>query len=576
MTTSSSTMASATGEPTTGDFPSLECPSTLEGPDDAPFFGDLLLELEFAELAGVCDDLVAPISLDPKDKWKVLVTYPAVEDGSPENEDFEELWDPGRKPLLVFEHGSGGQMFDQYAHIFRPLAREGIITASIQGSSTDEPERRAARILCTARWFATLWPDRNERLNCRFALMGHSSGGLGALKAARMRGPEDPTALMDLRALVGIAPREKGEGYFPAEKMAPLLLLQGSRDEQIQGDGMIIFDNTSPEKEPVDKFGKAIVWAYDVDHDAFGGGAAIENFSGVGSDIEMRAKGETLAREYVGAFLRWQLLGEDPAALRKRFTGEVVPDALDNPLWWDYLPDAPGGGEPAVLTAFTVDQRRWGEARLLIDTFEREVGGLSPAEPSGALVTVQPASFAEQVKIGTATNLAAGTNPDNKVARVDWSIFEDPEPGSLAWDFEPALDLDGFSHLSLRAANVILVPDILTCEVIEPDDPIQFQITLSDGVHDIAILTDVVIPQDLGLVSYPNSDVPSCVFHQFFRTLRIPLNEFCVLGPLDLSNIERLTFTFGSLGGPQVGSVMLDGVEFTRSGFDEGSASLCQ
>lgn len=69
-------------------------------------------------------------------------------------------------------------------------------------------------------------------------------------------------------------------------------------------------------------------------------------------------------------------------------------------------------------------------------------------------------------------------------------------------------------------------------------------------------------------------DVTVCSHWQFFRTLRIPLDDFCANVPLDLDGITRLSLTFGFGAGSQSGAVMLDGIEFTRSPFDE-PAALC-
>jgi hypothetical protein len=511
-----------------------------------------------------------PGMLNANDKWRVHIVYPSLEDGAadddptagPEPEQVEEVWHPGRKPLLVMEHGSGGQNFLRYDHILRPLALQGIIAVSIEGGGGDNPPRRAARILCTARWFAALWPERNERLNCDLGFMGHSAGGQGAVVAARLRSmyPADVTHFFDLRALVSIAPRGAGAGQFSPEQTAPYLIIQGSTDEQVPDGGIRLFDGVSPEGSDEPNFGKSLVWAYDVTHGGFGGG-----------QIESE-KGRTLAAEYIVNFLRWRILNEFAEQFRPFFSGEAIPAIFAaHPEWWDYLPDYEG--TPLILTAFTVDERRDGEVRRLIDTFDRDAPGqLTTAKPSEALVTAQPPFFSDRVVVGPAFPLANAANPDNQVARVDWSL-EDPEPGRLSWTFDPGLALNGFSFLSLRVSNVLTIPTSANCSPIEPDDPVQFTITIRDlDDNEATVLTDVIIPQDFKVVG---GDL-GCTYVHFFRTLRIPLNDFCGITPLDLGAIRSMTFSFGfGTGGTPSGAVMLDGIEFTRSEFDDGAASSC-
>ena len=435
-TTTGESTGDLTTTPTTGPPPPIECPATPQHPSDAPFFGDLMLQIpQVGELP--CGDLVGPGMLDELDTWAVHLVYPAMEDGTADDdptegsapEPVEELWHPGRKPLLVMEHGSGGQNFLQYDHILRPLALQGIIAASIQGGPSHSPPKRAARILCTARWFAARWPERNERLNCDLGFMGHSSGGQGAVVAARLRSMnlDDVTHHFDLRALVSIAPRGSSAGEFMPAQTAPYLIIQGATDEQVPDGGIALFDSVSPEGSGEPNFGKSFVWAYDIPHNAFAG------LSGL-AETE---KGHTLATEYIVPFLQWRILGEFASQFRPFFTGEAIPSVVAaNHEWWSHLPHY--NKTPLIFTAFTVDEIRDGEVRRLIDTFDRDVPGqLSPAQPSEAVVAAEPAFFADRVLAGTAFPLANAANPNNQVARVDWS-FDDPEPGRLSWIFTPS------------------------------------------------------------------------------------------------------------------------------------------
>lgn len=330
--------------------------------------------------------------------WDIQLTYPSIEEA--ENCALNALdtntWQTGRKPLLVFQHGAN-QNADEYCHIFAPLARQGFLVASIDTPQVPSAEHLAAQVLCTARWFASEWPERNEHLNCDLAFMGHSRGGLGAALASRLRSmsPGDPTELFDLKAIVSIAPNSPSNGFSPQES-APFLALHGGRDEDNIGGAVTLFDALSPEDSNEPTFDKIVVWGYDIDHDAFGGGGNVENQT---PDGDMVAKGNAIATEYIVPFLRWKMLNEEVVQARRLLAGEVFPGVIEETTsWWKYL--SAFIDSPLVFTAFTVDQRG-GETRYLIDTMDRSAPqAISPGQPSGATVTVEPPGL-DRVKLKT-------------------------------------------------------------------------------------------------------------------------------------------------------------------------------
>lgn len=295
------------------------------------------------EVDGLCEDV---IEMNPGEVVEIELRHPAVaQDGT---------WPDERLPLLIFTHGAQ-QSFDAYEHLLPPLAAEGFVVANIIGDPNSGAARRAAEIICVNRFFATTWPERNDHLNCDVAFMGHSNGGRGAIRAAWLiaSAPEAPENQMTRVALVGIAPAPVDEEVLvgPAGVMA--LSVQGSRDEQVPGGALKNYDRASPEQDfTVSDPGKAVVWAYHVEHDAFGGGGVLEanNFPPL-DNATMRAKGEAIAVGYVVPFLRYAVLGED-GGLRDYFTGSAFPPEVQVASWWNYLPGNPagerGGSDPEL------------------------------------------------------------------------------------------------------------------------------------------------------------------------------------------------------------------------------------
>lgn len=566
MTATGST--SSGGETDTEDTGSppldLDCPEISEIPMP-PFDVETHL-IEMLEPLPECSDI---IDLSMGSTWSVLLTHPSS-DGA---------WASGKFPLVIFDHGNG-QFFDAYPSLFGSLAELGFLVASLDSPEFNDPPERAARMVCTARWFAEVWPERNERLSCDLAFMGHSAGGQGAARAAGLL-RTDPTAATDLlrlKAVVAIAPRGAGFDKVGPELAAPLLAIQGSRDEQVPGGAQVLFHRFPDEEMFARNHGRSVIWADDVEHDAFGGGGAIEpdNATAIGSGdfevgiVRMKAKGEAIAREYVTRFLRWKMFADDPS-LRAFFTGEAIPPGVDLAEWWNYLPDNEGGA-PRLSAAFIVDEQASGEERLLVDTFWRdEPQAITPASPSDLAVVVSPFNFLANVQVDTSFPLANGADPGNAAMRVQWGPGE---AGSVSWI--GLAGLEGSSFLSLRVANVLAIEpaDADVCDVQAEPAPVSFSVSLSDGVDTATVALPALSPQDFGLGRA--LDQPArCKWYQFMRTIRIPLNAFCQNAPIDLDAVDQVTLSFGAGSGTTSGVVLLDALEFTSSSEDVGGVALC-
>jgi len=543
-----------TGTDTDTGGATIDCPD-LKDPLPADTFPNVSAPEEIIiEVPGLCDDLEGMGLVQTVD---IELRHPAI---SPDG-----TWPTERLPLLIFIHGNG-QVASGYEHLLDPIAREGFVVANIDAPLTEGPEVRAARVLCVNRWFAAEWPERNEHLNCDVAYVGHSNGGHGVVRAADLAGnaPGAPENQLTRVAVVAIAPRGVNDEQLVGPEGVAFLSLQGSRDEQVAGGAIRNYDRVSPEQSfTATDAGKAVVWAYHVEHDAFGGNGLLEPSNFPPLDIgEMTAKGQAVVVGYVVPFLRYVALGED-GGLRDYFTGDAFPPEVQVPEWWDYLPGN-AAGEPRIFTGFTVDQRTKEELRLQIDTLDRAVPGALTPSTLGQAVTVQPPGFAGQVQIGAAVDIAPVTRHDTAAMLVTW----DPSNagGTIRWQ-AAGLDLTDVTHLSFRAGTVPTV-DNMTCTTTAAP-PASFTVALDDGVGAPTAVSTAAfaeIPeQDLGIVDNPQGG-QFCVHDNFMRTVRIPLSAFC--GEVD--GLQAVTFTFGLPMTAPSGRVLIDSLEFTASPFDAG------
>lgn len=212
----------------------------------------------------------------------------------------------GLFPLVVFTHGNS-QAGDKYPEILEPLARNGFVVASIVQDGNTSSNARRVRLLCLAE--ALL--DENEpwigsgRLNGNYAVTGHSTGGLGAFLAAAtiVNNPN----LLEGHTLVSVAaiapnsiPPEDQDALSLAEGAPPYFVLQGTGDGDTSGGAFSTYDSVlavlagasvleAPEK--------ALVWAYNVEHNEYGGGGPLPGLLDYteGSCASQRVLGGVLA-----------------------------------------------------------------------------------------------------------------------------------------------------------------------------------------------------------------------------------------------------------------------------------------
>jgi hypothetical protein len=544
--------------PPLGPFQSaVEFTEDIDAPETATLCPDVGL------LLGIENFSVGPLSLQ--------IIRPGDENGE---------WPQGRFPLLAFAHGNG-QLASGYEHLWMDIVPRGIVVMNLAdvGLNLDsEPERRAARMLCALRWMQTQWPEAEQRLGCSLGLAGHSNGAHGTYLVAKhlVGHPEDPAASMDLAVLIGLAPKSVGTmDFFPAELAPPYVALQGSIDNDVPGGAIRTYDIHTPEEEGIggtpDKY---LIWAYDVEHDAFGGGdsfpsdsntkvSATEVYPGI-TEAEAEEKGRVFATQYVSAAVRRFLLGDVSA--RQVLRGEVIPKELTPTQWWDYLPANPDG-RPMIFTSFVPSLRTSPTSRFPIDLMTRNtLGSVSPSS-EGRAVSVEGFASSDAVIQGWSNDLILDDRHLAQSLRIQWSEGDD---GSVAWDLR-GLPLSQYTHLSLRVANatnVIGMPSPnAACMVLPPFVPaMAFDVEFEglDQASELLPITDYgFLPaQDFLVVDSAGFGIPTCFNSTFMQTVRIPLGDVCE--DLELDQILALRLRFGAAHGNAEGQILLDSLELHR------------
>jgi hypothetical protein len=146
--------------------------------------------------------------------------------------------------------------------------------------------------------------------------------------------------------------------------------------------------------------------------------------------------------------------------------------------------------------------------------------------------------------------------------------------GSVTWslhhDGEPAIDATGFTHLSLRVANLAQVPT-LGCDLADStsfDFVVELESETPDGLTaTVGYDPGPAIQQMADIVVGPS--YTRCAAAQAMRTIRIPLVELCGQGQVDLARLSAIRLVFPTSGTEH--RALIDTIELTRDPSAVGS-----
>ena len=350
-----------------------------------------------------------------------------------------------------------------------------------------------------------------DRLEDRYALVGHSRGGAAAALAAQAiaSGLAGPTAGgVEVEAVVALAPSEMGQITITPSATPSYFTLQGARDPDTKGAALGWFDLAGGDPSLV----RGLSWVFGATHQRFHQGLL---FTGTGEfEASLSAEGHwTVARAYVGGFLIWRLLGQD--SYRGYFNGEAVPASVAS--FW--------GGDADVFTGLadgTID-------RLVIHDFE--TAELSPSSIGGV---VEAINF-DGVTIGPLADLDAPWSGAHRSrgARLDWPSATQP---SLRFDLPLAnQDLSAFAVVTVRVARVFEAAG----DCAPPMTADDLSLVLTDGQSELELPLLAAPPDRFVPETFGNWVTADCHAQDFLIPRRIPLHLASEAG-LDLTSITSI------------------------------------
>ena len=454
----------------------------------------------------------------------------------------------GPFPLAVFVHGNHSASENStsgYVYLLELLASHGIIAASIDcnflnGSVRGENDARAIVHLEHIRqfqiWNTQIGHPLHEKADLsRIMIIGHSRGGEGVGHASLFNSitsvqPDlgGPSVALDgsaglgpygfpLLAVAAIAPTDSQ--YTPVSGATKVkdnyFVIHGSRDGDVWPfNGYRTYDRAHPinlSNPTQDAEGsKSLLWLIGGNHNYFN-----SVWSGEGSPTVTRAEQETVARVYLGAIAKANLLNQ-PTYLKL---------LRDHRLAWTNT----WISNNIKLTSQYQDPRR-----TFIDHYEQN----TPNHPSLPVVgTISSAGL-------TVTEMSLhGSAYDN--------TYQETKATKLAWT-----SAGGYYKIQVASGLVTGTHQYLVMRCGQTDDDQNtpdknqnFAISLSDGTH-----FHTVLAGDYGELPYP-SQLNNSVKRSVMQTLRIPLKTFNDAG-VNIMGIVEVKMAFDE---PQIGTTTVKG-----------------
>ncbi|MEM9455713.1 MAG: hypothetical protein AAGF11_16135 [Myxococcota bacterium] len=458
-------------------------------------------------------------------------------------------WPPGALPLLLLGPGNG-MHYDRYDGILEHFASLGVVAVSVGTPFAAGVSRRAEMMQCVLRHIiddTDLGPHVDPTT---VVLAGHSRGGEGAVMVAnRLVASTHAIDLsVDVPAVIGIAPskgcidNDSGCGFIDADGV-PLnaadkealkqltylsddatdafLVLQGSRDHDIDGESLGLYDMASQEfPVPGPYMRKSMVWGFDVPHGHWGG--AMNNPS---------ERATTIANAYITAFLRWNVGGEHEFS--NHFQGNRKPPFC---VAWPAACDL-GFERPTVFTEY-VEGTKGGGGRFVIHDFEVD---WDPRIP-GSLLPLQGA-----------TDVDLYANPGGSRRTTALAMQWNGSSTEATLEFINDLDLQRYDVLSLRAG---ILADLVT-PCVDPPPSFDLAIYVESEFLGVTESHEVLASAYVDL-SHPDCDMGPVGPEPHAQTIRVPLADF---EGVDLEHIQKIEIRVDDGMGESLGAMFIDSIE---------------
>ena len=439
-------------------------------------------------------------------------------------------------PLVVIVHGNG-HYYTSYDFLLQHLARNGFIAASIDVPDCMHGLGRGNLALAHV---AALRAKFGNRVDNNIGLMGHSRGGEGVVKAARVN--QQQVLGNNINAVMALAPTDQyGREVFGGTFATPFFVLYGSRDGDIAGwnpqiyvqsgriftwrqTGLSLYDRAAGAP-------KSVAFVYRATHNGF-----INVNENAGDNPISVASQQAITKAYMTAFFREHLRGEPQ--WDGMFAGEWMPGSVSSTgaqIYFQY--QVPGGRTVDNFEGPTLD---WQSSTI--------GAGVSHA----ATLPVDPA---ENRMFDYPPN-NPGLDPQSPHDTHGMKIRWDDIGQRLVWTIPPAFkDVTAFTVLSLR---VTLKEGSANNNPYLPQD---FRVSLKDVSNNqraIRVSAFAVVP-------WPDQRSNPDLRKSALTTVRIPLKAYTIVAAgaavVDLQNIAELALEFTIR---DLGDIEVDDIEFTN------------
>ena len=364
-------------------------------------------------------------------------------------------------------------------------------------------------------------------------IMGHSRGGEGVLKAARLN--QQLALGHNFNGIISLAPTDQyGTEVLGGSWAKPFLVLYGSRDGDVAGwppyagytvqqTGFSLYDRAKDAP-------KSMAFVYRASHNGF----ITTNYDAFGDSPIPEAQQRAVTLAYVNAFFR------------RRLKNETEWDGVGNGEW------IPPSVQAQPDVELHMQHRAAGTTPL--DDFEGAVPDWQSSTIGGTVTDEGslPAS-PQEAKMYSATGSPGLDNRsphDTKGLLVRWDhagdrlVFKLP-PGSQ--------DLTGFEYLSFR----------ITQREASPHNPVNAPQNLRVALKDAANNERAVRVGAFGTIPYPDQRANATLRKSAMRTIRIPLKSYRIvcagMPQVDLANVTTVALRFTEV---PTGEIEIDELEF--------------
>jgi len=435
-------------------------------------------------------------------------------------------------PLVVIVHGNG-HSYTSYDFLLRHLAMNGFVAASIEVPSDMHGLGRGNLALAHV---AVLRAKFGNTVDNNIGLMGHSRGGEGVVKAARLN--QQQMLGNNINAVMALAPTDQyGREVFGGTFATPFFVLYGSRDGDIAGwnpqiftggytwrmTGFSLYDRASGAP-------KSMAFVYRATHNGFITG----NESG-DNPISV-ADQQAIVKAYLTAFFRRHLRGE--AQWDGAFTGEWQPasaNATGAQIYFQY--QAPGGKSVDNFEGPILD---WQSSTVGASVSH---GATLPSDPAENRMFDYPPNN---------PGLDSRSPHDTQGLKIRW----DDIGQRLVWTIPAAhKDVTAFTVLSLRVTIKEGSPNNIA------NLPQDFRVSLKDLANNqraIRVSAFAVVP-------WPDQGSNLDLRKSALTSVRVPLKAYTIVAAgapvVDLQNIAELALEFTIR---DLGEIEVDDIEFTN------------